>query len=413
MKILLGSLALACTFSTLMAAEGDWPQWRGPNRDGVSAETGLLKEWPAEGPKLAWKITGLGAGYSGVSVLDGKIYTMGEDKESTYVRALDVKDGKLLWSTRIGKAGAPGWGGFSGPRSTPTVDGDLVYVLGHYGDVSCLEAATGKEVWHKSLTGDFGGSVPEWGYAESPLVDGNLVVLTPGGAKGCLVGLDKKNGSTVWQTAGFTDNAQYASVIVADIDGVRQYIQMTDASVAGVSTSGKVLWKAERKGNTAVIPTPIYFDHHVFVTSGYGVGCNLFKVAKTGDAFSVEQVYAHKNFATHHGGVVRVGDYVYGHSDAKGWVCQEFKTGKIVWSERSKLRKGSICSAEGMLYLRSEDEKGAVALVEASPTGFVEKGRFDQPDRSNKNSWPHPVVANGRLYLRDQDVLLCYDLKKQ
>jgi outer membrane protein assembly factor BamB len=410
--IVLLSLCLAPALAqSTMAAAGDWPQWRGPLRSGVSSETGLLKQWPAEGPALAWKATGIGGGYSSVAVAEGRIYTMGEDKDASYLRAMNAQDGKILWSVKIGKAGATGWGGFSGPRSTPTIDGENIYCLGHFGDLVCI-SADGKMVWQKNLVTDFGGTLPEWGFAESPLVDGGKVLCTPGGDKGSVMALNKKTGETLWRTRDITDKAQYASIILETIDGVRQYIQLTDATLMGLAEDGKVLWRAARPGKTAVIPTPVYYDHYVFVTSGYEAGCNLFKITKMDAGFSAEQVYASKDFMNHHGGAVQVGEYVYGHSDRKGWMCQEIKTGKIMWSEKEKMRKGSLCAADGFLYLRAEDEKGTVALVEASPTGFVEKGRFDQPDRSNKNSWPHPVIANGRLYLRDQDVLLCYELKK-
>ena len=395
----------------MSAAQTDWPQWRGPNRDGLSTETGLRQEWPKEGPPLLWKATGLGIGFSSVSVAGQRIYTMGERGDANHVLALNRADGKILWSTRLGKAGAPGWGGFAGPRGTPTVDGSLVFALGQYGEVICVKAEDGKEVWRKRLTTDFGGPQVEWGFSESPLVDGDQVVLTPGGPKGTLVALNKQTGELIWQTKDWTDNAHYSSIIIAEIDGVRQYVQLTEKSVAGVAPKdGKLLWKAARKGATAVIPTPIYADNHVYVTSGYGIGCNLFKVAK-GSEFTATQVYANKVMANHHGGVVKLGDYLYGHSDGKGWTCQAFKSGEARWQENKKLGKGSLVYADGRLYCREEAEKGVVALVEATPAGFVEKGRFTPPDRSGKKSWPHPAIAGGQLYLRDQDVLLCYDVK--
>jgi outer membrane protein assembly factor BamB len=414
MKQFLAMLSLCLApvlIQSTLAAQGDWPQWRGPLRNGVSSETGLLKQWPAEGPALVWKATGLGGGYSGVAVAGGRIYTMGEDKDASYLRAMNAADGKILWSVKIGKAGAVGWGNFSGPRSTPTIDGDRIYCLGHFGDLVCV-SAEGKVVWQKNLVADFGGARPEWGFAESPLVDGGKVLCTPGGGQGTVIALNKETGKTLWRSKDITDNAQYASIIVETIDGVRQYIQLTDATLMGLGEDGKALWRAARPGKTAVIPTPVYYDHYVFVTSGYEAGCNLFQISKTEGGFTAKQVYASKDFMNHHGGVVQIGDYVYGHSERKGWMCQEIKTGKIMWNEKEKMRKGSICAVDGLLVLRAEDEKGTVALVEASPEGYVEKGRFDQPDRSNKNSWPHPVIANGRLYLRDQDVLLCYELKK-
>jgi len=396
---------------TSTAASLDWPQWRGPNRDGVSTEQGLLKTWPKEGPPLFWKATGLGAGFSGVSVSGPRVYTMGDLGDANHVLALNRADGQILWSTKIGKAGAPGWGGFAGPRATPTVDGDLVFALGQFGEVICVNAADGKEVWRKHLTTDFGGPLMEWGFSESPLVDGDQVVLTPGGPNGTVVALKKKTGELIWQTKDWTDNAHYSSIITAEIEGVRQYIQLTDKTLAGVAPSdGKVLWKVARKGATAVIPTPIYADGHVYVSSGYGTGCNLFKVAKEG-GFTATQVYANKVLENHHGGVVKVGGYLYGYSENKGWTCQEFKSGAGQWQEQKKLGKGSLVYADGHFYCREEAEKGVVALVKATSAGFEEEGRFTPPDRSGKQSWSHPVIAGGKLFLRDQDVLLCYDVQ--
>jgi outer membrane protein assembly factor BamB len=395
----------------LSAASVDWPQWRGPNRDGLSTDHGLLKDWPKEGPPLLWKTTGLGAGFSGVSVSGPRIYTMGDKGDANYVLGLSRAEGKILWSARLGKAGAPGWGGFAGPRATPTVDGELVFALGQFGDVICVKAQDGTAVWRKHLTTDFGGPLMEWGFSESPLVDGEQVLFTPGGPNGTVVALNKQTGDLIWQTKDWTDNAHYSSIILAEIDGVRQYIQLTDKSLAGVAPKdGKLLWKVARKGSTAVIPTPIYADRQVYVSSGYGTGCNLFKVAK-GSPFTATQVYANKVLENHHGGVVKLGEFLYGYSENKGWTCQNFKSGVAQWQEKTKLGKGSLVYADGCFYCREEAENGVVALVEASPTGYVEKGRFTPPDRSGKQSWSHPVVVGGKLYLRDQDVLLCYDVQ--
>jgi outer membrane protein assembly factor BamB len=278
--------------------------------------------------------------------------------------------------------------------------------------MACLDVATGKERWRKDYQKDFEAPLPEWGFAGMPLVDGDRVILTVGGKRGDLVALNKQTGAVLWHSQELTDPIHYSSPIVAEIDGVRQYIQLTEDSVAGVAAAdGRLLWRADRKGRVAVIPTPIYHDHHVYVASGYDVGCNLFKVASAGGAFSVEQVYANEVIVNHHGGVVKVGDHVYGHSEKLGWTCQNFMTGKAVWQENSRLGKGSLVYADGRLYLRAEDKgKGTVALVEATPAGYRETGRFDPPDPSGKEHWPHPVVAGGRLYLRDQDVLLCYNV---
>ena len=396
------------SFLVLNLSAADWPQWRGPKRDGHSPETGLLQEWPAGGPPRVWKTNGLGAGYSSVAVANGRIFTMGDRGDSSFIHAFDLK-GKPLWSAKVGKPG--GGGGYDGPRGTPTVDGEFVYAPGQHGDLVCVAAATGNEVWRKSLTKEFGGQAGGWSYSESPLIDGEQLICTPGGQQGTLLALDKKTGAKTWQASQWKDSAEYVSPIVAESAGTRQYIQLTGNSVGGVAAdSGKVLWRASRKGATATIPDPIFHQDHVYVTSGYGVGCNLFKITSTGASFKVDEVYKNKVMVNHHGGVVLLGDHLYGYSDSKGWVCQNFKTGEMVWSDK-KLGKGSIAYADGRFYLRSEGSKGTVALIEATPDAYRERGRFDQPDRSGKESWPHPVIAGGRLYLRDQDVLLCYDIK--
>jgi outer membrane protein assembly factor BamB len=393
------------------AGAAQWPQWRGPKRDGKSADTGLLKQWPAGGPPLAWKATGLGKGYGSVSLAGGKIFTTGDAGDVEYVHALDMK-GNKVWSKEIGKAGAVDR---PGSRSTPTFDGDRLYVLAPLGEVVCLSAADGEVVWSRNLHTDFGGNWPNWGYAESPLVDGGRVVCTPGGKKGTLVALDKKTGSTLWRSEDWTDSAAYASVTAVDYGGVRQYVQLTERNVAAVrADNGKLLWKAAWPGKTAVVPDPVFHDGHVYVTSGYNVGCGLYKVTADGGKFSAEQVYQNKDMTTHHGGVVLLDGMIYGYSDGKGWTCQDFKTGKVEWKEKEKLGKGAIAYADGMFYLREEGQRGApsvVALIEASPQGYKEKGRFTQPDRSTAAAWAHPVIAGGKLYLRDQDVLLCYDVK--
>ena len=407
---MLYSLLLILLSSICLLSAADWPQWRGPHRDGISPDTGLLAEWPSGGPPLAWKATGIGEGFSSVSIAGSRIFTMGDGADSSFIYALDLK-GKPLWSAKVGRPG----GDHPGTRCTPTIDGDLVFALGQFGDLVCVEAATGQERWRKNLNRDFGGRMMSgWGNSESPLVDGDKVLCTPGGARGAVLALNKKTGDVIWQSKEFKDSAAYASIITAEISGVRQYIQLTGASVAGFAVDdGKLLWRAARQGSTAVVATPIFHDNCVYVTSGYGIGCNLFRISRSNDQFSAEQIYQNKVMVNHHGGVVLVGEHIYGYSDGKGWVCQEFKSGKLVWEERQKSSKGSLVYADGHLYLRSEGGRGTVALIEATPQGYAEKGRFNQPDRSAQNSWAHPVVIDGKLYLRDQDVLLCYDVKKK
>ncbi len=396
------------------SAAPEWSRWRGPSLNDISAETGLLKDWPAGGPPLTWKVNGIGMGYSGISIVGDRLYTAGDKGDSSFVMALSATDGKTIWEAKLGKAGPVGDPKFEGPRSTPAVDGDLLYVIGQWGELVCLETAGGKEVWRKDLGQDFGGVCPAWGFSESPLVDGDQLVCTPGGKDGAVVALNKKTGALIWRSKEFTDSPHYSSLIVEEIGGVRQYIQLTEQSVAGVAAvDGKLLWRAPRKGRVAVIPSPVYKDGLLYVTSGYGVGCNLFKITAAAGKFSAEQVYENKAMANHHGGVIEYGGYIYGHSDSKGWVCQDMKTGEVKWAEKEKLGKGSIFCADGRFYLRQEDKKGTVVLIEISPEGFKEHGRFDQPERTSKNSWVHPVVAGGKLYLRDQDLLLCYNVKAQ
>lgn len=402
---------LAAGLASGAAASGafsaDWPQWRGPNRDAVSKETGLLKQWPEAGPPLAWTAKGIGQGYSAPAVAGGRIYLMGEDASSSYVHALDAKDGSILWSTPVGKIG----GNYEGPRSTPTVDGDRVYALGQWGDLVCLSAKDGKEVWRKNLVDDFKGQMGDWQYTESPLVDGKRVVVTPGGPQGAMLALDKSNGKLLWRTKDFTDQAQYSSIVPVKIGGKPTYIQLSQRSLVGVNPeNGSLLWRADRPGQTAVIPTPVYADNHVFVTSGYGVGGDLFKITASGGKFTAEHVYHKNDLDVHVGGVVLLDGHVYGTTDPGTLTCFELLTGNEKWADEGP-GKGATVYADGHLYVRNEGTPGEVTLVEATPKGYVEKGLFKQPQGSGKNTWPPPVIADGKLYLRDQDVLLCYDIK--
>ena len=406
------STCIAITVATDAVAD-DWPQWNGRNRDGKSADTGLLAEWPADGPKLAWKATGFGNGYSTISAVGDRLYTMGDKDDAGWVMAASAAGGKILWTAKVGAAGSPGVPGydFPGPRCTPTVDGNLIFALDGWGELICVSAADGKEQWRKNLRKDLGGAPPTWGYSESPLVDGEQVVVTPGGSKGALAALDKKTGEVIWQSKEFTDPAHYSSIVPAEIDGARQYVQLTASSVVGISPKdGSLLWKAFRQGNVAVVPTPLVTGNKIYVTSGYGAGCNLFKVASAGGKFSADQVYANHVMVNHHGGVVRVGDYIYGYSEGKGLTCQNAKTGEALWADKASIKKCSVSYADGKLYCREEDT-GTVVLVEAAPGGYHEKGRLKQPDRRTEKAWTHPVIANGKLFLRDQDLVLCYDLK--
>ena len=387
----------------------DWPQWRGPDRTHASKETGLLQQWPSGGPKQLWKVTGVGEGFGTPSVASGRILLMGNVEKQECVLALSEKDGTLIWSTPIGPAGEAG--GYRGPRSTPTVDGDNLYALGINGDLVCLEVKDGTMKWRKNLRKDFNGNGGGWGYTESVLIDGDKLVCTPGG-KNALIALNKKDGGVIWkaQVPG-NDGAGYASAIVAEIADVRQYVQFTSRGVVAVAArDGKFLWRYDHPHNgTANCSTPIVFEDYVFAASGYDTGGGLAKITANGGAFTAEEAYFTRKLKNQHGGLVLWDGYVYGADDSGQLTCIEFKTGKVMWQDRGP-GKGSVVYADGRLVCRDESS-GRVVLVEANPQKYVERGRFDQPNRSGHSKWPHPIIANGRLYLRDQDLLICYDVK--
>jgi outer membrane protein assembly factor BamB len=391
------------------ATAADWYQYRGPNRDGISPDTGLLKEWPSSGPAVVWKATGLGNGYSSISISGKHIYTMGDLSGSCCIVALNVSDGKIAWQSKISsefKVDRPG------SRSTPATDGKLVFSLSPSGDLACVDAAKGTLVWSKNLKKDFGGRVGGWAYSESPLLDGMAVVVTPGSdSKGTVAALNKTNGSVLWQSAELKDAAEYTSLVPADFGGVPQYVVFTQHSVAGIhSKTGKVLWRADRRGSTAVIPTPVVSkDGFVFVTSGYGVGHNAFRVAAAGGRFQVSEVYSGKQLAVHTGAIILIGDHVYGQDDGGQLRCMDLKTGKEAWANRSVGGKGTLACADGMLVVRNE--QGEVALVDANPESYKEKGRFKSERNGGDQGWAHPVIFGGKLYIRDWDTLTCYDLK--
>jgi len=402
-------------FGASPVSGNDWPQWRGPARDDISKESGLLKEWPATGPVKLWTFSNAGNGYSSFAVVGGRLFTLGTREGGEILIALDAAKGTEVWTAKLGAILDNKWG--DGPRGTPTVDGDRVYALGGDGTLVAVTAKDGKELW-RAKTDDFGGKRPGWGFTESVLVDGRQVVFTPGGSKGALVALDKMTGKLVWQSAEFTDGAQYSSIVPAMINGEPQYVQRTMESVVGISPqNGKLLWKQAFPGKTAVIPTPVVKGNQVYVTAGYGVGSLSFTVEK-GNTIKMlfdETSGTNKVMKNHHGGVVLVGEHLYGFSDGVGWTCQDFESGALVWGEKAKLGKGAIAFADGHLYLLDE-ATGTVALIEATPSGYKEKSRFKLDPQTAIRSpqgriWTHPVIANGRLYLRDQDLIFAYALK--
>ena len=393
----------------------DWPQWRGPQRNGISAETGLLAEWPKEGPRLVWQVKDIGSGYSTPSVVGDRLYLLSnQGPDNEFVQALEAKDGKKVWSQRIGKVGNPDQQpNYPAARSTPTVDGEWLFAFGSDGDLACLERATGKVRWQKNVRKDYGGQPGIWAYSESPLIDGEAVVCTPGGPDATMVALNKKTGELIWKCAvPGGEQAAYTSALVDEVGGVRQYVQMLQKGLVGVEAkTGKLLWRYDRtaKGSPAVIPTPVA-DGDFIYSAGARSGGGGVRLKVNGGTFEAEQVYFSPKLPTSVGGAVKVGEYLYGTS-AGALLCLEFKTGNVKWDDRS-IGPASLCYADGRLYLHGEN--GEVALVEATPEAYREKGRFkptDPPDRGASKAWAYPVIANGRLYIRDIGTLWCYDVK--
>ena len=399
------------------SGSASWPQWRGPNQDNVSTSTGLLKEWPEGGPEKLWTYSDAGMGYSSFSFAEGKLFTLGTRRENLMVIAVDAGTGEEVWASRVSsddKEGYnSGWG--HGPRSTPTYSEGMIYVLGPKGTLACFTAADGSEQWSHNLGSKFGGQAGNWGFSESPLVDGDKVIIAPGGGRSPLVALKKDSGDVVW-TADIPDAgpAEYATVVAADINGKRQYIKLFQKKVVGVDAEdGSVLWTSDwSKGRTAVIPTPIVDGNRVYITSGYGAGSKMIEI----EGGQARDVWESGDMKNHHGGVVKIGDHIYGFSDGPGLMCQSWETGELVWNERGRYTsKGSIHAAEGMIYCLNEGD-GTITLAEATPSGFEATGQFTMsPQSENRHPqgkiWSHPVVIDGKLYLRDQEHISCYNIK--
>jgi outer membrane protein assembly factor BamB len=416
----IGLLVLA--FSSAGWAD-DWPQWRGPNRDGVCRETGLLQQWPEGGPKLLWELTGMGTGYSTVAILDGRLYSMGDrqvgGEKAQYVYAYDLATRNELWATKIGPSHQ------DGPRCTPTLDGGFVYAIGTSGDVVCLQLDNGRLVWSKNLLDDLGGaSNPQWKFSESPLIDGDRLLCTPGGHKAVITALDKRSGNPIWKASmpdigpNGKDEAGYSSIVISHGAGVKQYVQLTNEGLVSVAAeTGNFLWGYNRVANrVANIPMPVIDGDYVFTSTAYQTGSALLKLVPDGDGVKAEEMYwlDKDTFQNHHGGFLKVGDYIYGgHNHNKGEpTCLEMKTGKVMW-HADQVGKGSGCVlyADGCLYFLYED--GTVVLIEATPEKYNLKGSFKLPERptATGTAWPYPVISDGRLYLRHADVLFCYDVK--
>ena len=398
--LLLSVLALVSPRASA-ADTGDWPGWQGVNRDGKSTDKGLLKSWPATGPKLLWTATGTGQGFASVCVVDGTVYTSGMKNNRLLLIAIGA-NGQTKWSKEVGPAFTAS---YPGARSTPTYDNGLLYLESGTGTVGCYTAANGAEKWTRSLS-EFGGQLPRWGFAESVLIAGELAVVTPGGHS-CLVALDKKTGKTVWESDAF-GGAHYSSPIFAQYRNVPMIVNGTGRGLIAVNAkNGTTLWtNAFAANNTANCPTPAYADDYVFWATGYGKGGICLKLTSSEGGVAAKPAWNTADMNCHHGGYVILGGYVYG-NNGNGWVCLDLKTGQKKW-ENAGVGKGSVCTADGMLYLFGENG-GKMGLAPASPEGFQLTGEFSI--HGTGPSWAHPVVAGGRLYLRYDDHLYCYDVR--
>lgn len=407
----------------LFAAE--WMQWRGPNHDGVSSETGLLDSWPEGGPKLLWKTDNLGGGYSNLSFADDRMFSMGDHDDGCYLQAFEQNGGKEIWRLKVGRAGASPRNGFPGPRCTPATDGKLVFAVGQFGDLVCADADTGRECWRLNVEAQLGGGVMlnrgdhgmHWNFAVSPIIDGERVVVPIGGKDGTVIAFQRSGEAfrLIWRSAEIPDAAPYSSVVPVNFGGVRQYLLFTAERLAGLDAeTGKRLWSVDRPGKVAICSDPVFWResdevYYVMVSSAYDVGAHGFKIVARDGRFDAEEIFKAPRLQNHHGGIVRVGDHFYLITQRE-LTCVEPATGNVVWRDRS-VGKGAIFAVDGKLIVRGEGGDGTIALVAATPEGYKEISRFDQPDRSDRNSWTYPLVRDGKLYIRDQGLLLCYDLR--
>lgn len=403
--------------AALAACAANWPQWRGPQRNGISQETGLLKQWPEAGPKLVWQVDKLGDGFSTPAIVGDRIYLVSSTGlEDEFVQALDTKDGHQIWSKRIGKVGSPDQQpSYPGARSTPTIDGDTLYAMGSDGDVVCMDRHTGDIRWQKNVKAEFAGKPGEWAYSESPLVDGDALVVTPGGAEATLVALDKNTGSPIWKApVPGGEEAGYASIVILEVGGVKQYVQFLQKGVVGIDAkTGEFLWRYDRTAanSPANIGTPVASDDYVY-TGSHFAGGGMVRIIPEGEGFKAEEVYFDRKLPTAIGGAVLVGEYLYG-TNRTTTTCTHFKTGEIKWTQDRGMAPASLCFADGSLYAHSE-HTGEVALIEATPEEYREKGKFAPPgipDKGKSQAWTYPVVADGKLYIHDWGTLWCYDVK--
>ena len=414
-------------FAGLLNA-ADWPNFRGPTREATSPETGLLKSWPKSGPKLAWTTEDLGSGFGAPAIVGGKSYVPGTVGKDETLFGLG-SDGKVLWKAPIGPVydfDSNAWSG--GPNGTPAVADGKVVCLGSQGILICVDAASGKELWRHDLPKALGAEVnpvgggPDkfgWGFSWSPIIEDGKVIITPGGAGGLVAALDLTSGKPVWQSKEIAAQATYSTPTIATIGGKKQIVALTQNGPVGVSfADGKLLWahKKEAPYPDVVCTSPIVSEDMVYVSVGFGAGAEAIKIKTEGENQKAESLWSEKEIANDNGGVVLHKGHIYGYHLKRGWQCQELATGKKVWeSKRGALGAGSLLVADGLIFALGED-KAEVGLIEAKTDKYTEKGKFKLPKESKIRKargkvWTHPVLADGKLYLRDHDLLFCYEVK--
>ena len=425
MGFLNAAILVTLVLTTANLQAGDWSQWRGSQRDGKATESGLNLNWEKEKPKHLWTIEGMGNGFASVSIVDGRVYTTGNLQDSQCVVCVDLETRKKIWTTpltdRVPKHS------YQGSRCTPTIDGKNCYVVTSDGQIACLRTRDGEVVWRRNFDEYRGKMMSGWGFSESPLIDGDKVLCTPGGSNAMIVALDKNSGKEIWKTSVRNqdlgdigkDGAGYSSIVVSHGAGVKQYVQLIGRGVIGVrADDGKLLWSYDKVANkTANIPTPICYDDYVFASSGYGTGAVLLSLSRRGDGVNAKEEYFlnARTFQNHHGGMIRDGDYVYaGHQHGKGIpVCVHIPTGEVKWVGRTRNKKPEMSGSAAITYVDGKIlfryQNGTIALISASPDGFELNGAF-VPAYQESKSWSHPVVVDGKLYLREQDKLMCYQL---
>jgi outer membrane protein assembly factor BamB len=405
------SLIILSGFRLVAQNSNEWPCFHGSDRTNKSAETGLAKAWPANGPELIWTVSGLGDGYSSISAAGGLLYTAGKFNDQTYVFCFDLT-GKPVWKKPNGKAWSTtlSWAvSYTGARSTPTYDNGFLYHLSESGRLTAFDSRTGKEIWSREISGDFAAEAPEYGYTESVLIDGDDLFVRPAGKKGFQVCLNKRTGETLWVNNEIPGTAGYNSMVIKDFGGFRQVIGASSNCFYGVDTrSGKLLWKVNFENQRELnLTDAICYNEYVFLTSGYGKGSMLVKLKTSPKGILPESVWQSEIMDNHHGGVILHNGYLYGSgNNSRGWFCLDFLTGKQMWKTDGK---GSVTFADGMLYML--DERGTMKLVRATPDKYERSGEFKVPKGGESMYWAHPVVSGGRLYIRHADKIFAYNIK--